>query len=98
MSSVRCPLLGEPLIFTPPVLVAPEEFFIFLNYPSKFLIAPTLALNTKQLYNERKNNNRQGDAQKMTRQELINAIMELLKKADRETLQLIWITARNLTK
>lgn len=33
----------------------------------------------------------------MTHQELINAIMELLKKADRETLQLIWITARNLT-
>ena len=29
MSSVRCPLLGEPLILTPSVLVAPGEFFIF---------------------------------------------------------------------
>lgn len=32
MSSVRCPLLGEPLILTPSVLVAPGEFFIYLTF------------------------------------------------------------------
>ena len=34
----------------------------------------------------------------MTQQDYINAIMELLKKADKEALQLIWIATRNLTR
>lgn len=34
----------------------------------------------------------------MTRQEMIDAILELLEKADSEALRLIWIAARNLVK
>lgn len=44
----------------------------------------------------RKDNNRQGDAQKMTRQELINAIMELLERADYRKLRLVWVCAKRL--
>lgn len=34
----------------------------------------------------------------MTRQEMIDAILKLLEKADGEALRLIWIAARNLVK
>lgn len=71
--------------------------FLFSKiYPSKFLMASSLASNTKQLYNMRKDNNHQGDAQKMTRQELINAIMELLERADYRKLRLVWVCAKRL--
>lgn len=59
-------------------------------------MASSLASNTKQLYNTHENHNRQGDAQKMTRQELINAIMELLERADYRKLRLVWVCAKRL--
>lgn len=34
----------------------------------------------------------------MTRQDYINAITQLLKKADTEALRLLWIAARRLVK
>lgn len=72
--------------------------FLFSKiYPSKFLMVSSLASNTKQLYNTHESYNRQGDAQKMTRQELINAIMELLERADYRKLRLVWVCAKRLT-
>jgi hypothetical protein len=58
-------------------------------------LSKVVAFNAEWLYNVLEHKTESEDCH-MTRQDLINAIMELLERADYRKLRLVWVCAKRL--